>query len=229
LAVTSAKNAAGHSEMSKLISRHARLLFSIGAATVLFFLLPTHWAAITRLLVSWNVGVLMFLMLAFGLMTRLSSAQISERYADEDETAPVILIISVIAAILSMVSIVAFLAMLEQVSETEKSLRIALVAFTVIDAWLLIPTMFTLHYADMFYSSAPDARPLRFPDTQTPAFWDFAYFSFTIAAACQTADVSTAQGAIRKVVIVHSVLSFLFNAAILGLAINVTAGLTGSR
>jgi uncharacterized membrane protein len=89
--------------------------------------------------------------------------------------------------------------------------------------------MFTLHYADMFYSAGSDDRPLRFPDTGMPVFWDFAYFSFTIAAACQTADVSTAQGAIRKVVIAHSVLSFFFNASILGFAINVTAGLIGSH
>lgn len=77
------------------------------------------------------------------------------------------------------------------------------------------------------YSTRPDARPLRFPDTQMPAFWDFAYFSITIAAACQTADVSTTPGAIRKVLIAHSALSFFFN-AILGFAINVTAGLIGN-
>lgn len=215
--------------MTKFFSRHARLLFSTGAASVLFFLLPAHWETITRVLVSWNVGVLMFLMLVFRLMTNLSAAQISERYQEEDETAPVILIISVVAAILAMVSIVVFLAMLDRVSQAEKSMHVALAALTVISAWLLIPTMFTMHYADMFYSAAPDARPLNFPDTQAPAFWDFAYFSFTIAAACQTADVSTAPGAIRKVLIAHSTLSFFFNAAILGFAINVTAGLIGSR
>ncbi|HEY5755855.1 MAG TPA: DUF1345 domain-containing protein [Steroidobacter sp.] len=215
--------------LSKFISRHARLLFSTGAAIALFFLLPEQWAWITRVLVSWNVGVLMFVMLVFHLMTGLSAKQVSERFQEEDPTAPVILIISIVAAILAMVSIVAFLSMLDQLSQTEKSLHVALAAFTVIDAWILIPTMFTTHYADMYYSAAPDARPLRFPDTRMPEFWDFAYFSFTIAAACQTADVSTAPGAIRKVVIVHSILSFIFNAAILGFAINVTAGLTGSR
>jgi uncharacterized membrane protein len=215
--------------MTKLVSHHFRLLFSTGVACVVFFLLPAHWAVITRVLVSWNVGVLMFLMLVFRLMTGLSAAQISERYQDEDETAPVILVISVVAAILAMVSIGAYLSILDQLSETERSLYIALAAFTVIDSWLLIPTMFTMHYADMFYSTAPDARPLRFPDTPMPAFWDFAYFSFTIAVACQTADVSTTPGAIRKVLIVHSVLSFFFNVAILGFAINVTAGLSGSH
>jgi uncharacterized membrane protein len=58
-----------------------------------------------------------------------------------------------------------------------------------------------------------------------PAFWDFAYFSFTIAAACQTADVSTSGTDIRKIVLGHTLISFLFNASILGFAINVTAGL----
>ncbi|WP_129776815.1 DUF1345 domain-containing protein [Peristeroidobacter soli] len=215
--------------MTKFLRRHARLLFSTAVAVVLFFLLPAHWEAITRILVSWNVGVLMFLLLAFWLMTGLSAKQISDRYQEEDETAPGILIISIVAAILAMASIVEFLSMLDQVSEAEKSLHVALAALSVFDAWMLIPTMFTLHYADMFYSAAPDARPLCFPETQKPAFWDFVYFSFTIAAACQTADVSTRPGAIRKVVIAQSVLSFFFNVAILGFAINVTAGLIGNH
>jgi uncharacterized membrane protein len=89
--------------------------------------------------------------------------------------------------------------------------------------------MFTLHYADMFYSVKPNSRPLHFPETVEPVFWDFAYFSFTIAAACQTSDVATTSVSIRKVVIAQTVISFLFNAAILGFAINVTAGLIGGN
>jgi len=93
----------------------------------------------------------------------------------------------------------------------------------------LVPTVFTTHYADMYYSANDDDRPLHFPQTPMPVFWDFAYFSFTIAAACQTADVSTQQAGIRKVVIAHTLISFLFNASILGFAINVTAGLIGGN
>ena len=104
-----------------------------------------------------------------------------------------------------------------------------LAAVTLIDSWLLVPTMFTLHYADMFYSETEKARPLRFPDTPEPVFWDFAYFSFTIAAACQTADVSTLESGVRKWVLAHTLISFLFNASILGFAINVTAGLIGGN
>ncbi|MDE2053020.1 MAG: DUF1345 domain-containing protein, partial [Gammaproteobacteria bacterium] len=75
------------------------------------------------------------------------------------------------------------------------------------------------------YSAPSKDRPLAFPRTEMPSFWDFAYFSFTIAAACQTADVSTTQASIRRVVILHEIVSFAFNVAILGFAINITAGL----
>jgi uncharacterized membrane protein len=100
-----------------------------------------------------------------------------------------------------------------------------LATLTICDSWLLVPTMFTVHYADRFYSEEVSRQPLAFPKTPEPLFWDFAYFSFTIAAACQTADVSTTQSAVRRVVIAHSIISFVFNLAILGFAINVTAGL----
>jgi hypothetical protein len=40
-------------------------------------------------------------------------------------------------------------------------------------------------------------------------------------------DVATKNAAVRKAVIAHTVISFLFNASILGFAINVTAGLIG--
>jgi uncharacterized membrane protein len=198
-------------------------------AGAVFFLLPAHWSALSRVLVSWNCGVALFLVLVHTWMTSLSATQICERFKEEDETAPVILVISILGALLSLVAIVALLATVRQVGIGERTAHVLLAALTVVNSWVLVPTMFTLHYADMFYSAKPDSRPLLFPQTSMPVFWDFAYFSFTIAAACQTADVSTTQGAIRKVVIAHSVLSFLFNASILGFAINVTAGLIGTH
>ena len=213
--------------MIKHFFHHVRLLSSIGTAVVLFFLLPHHLVWLTRVLVSWNVGVLLFLTLIGKMMFSMNASQMSEKFEEEDEAAALILVIGIVGAIMAMASIVAFLSGLNEIAPSEKPVHIALAVITVITTWVLIPTMFTSHYADMFYSTKPKERPLNFPDTGEPVFWDFAYFSFTISAACQTADVSTAQGTIRKVVIAHSVLSFFFNASILGFAINVTAGLIG--
>jgi uncharacterized membrane protein len=213
--------------MKDLFLGHPRLWIAFIAGTALFFFLPHEWSALSRVLVCWNSGVLLFLALIFIWMRRLTAAQICTKYIEEDATAPFILIFVVFAAVVSLFAIVEPLATIKQVSGSVRAAHFALAALTLIDSWVLVPVMFTTHYADMFYSAAADDRPLHFPNTPEPVFWDFAYFSFTIAAACQTADVSTQRADIRRVVIGQTLISFLFNASILGFAINVTAGLIG--
>jgi uncharacterized membrane protein len=215
--------------VNKLVSDHPRLWSSVIVGCVVFFLLPANWSPLTRVLVCWNCGVALFLALIFVWMRRLTAEQICTRYIEEDETGPIIVAVVTIAAMFSLGAIVEPLATLKQVTGTERVGHFALAAFTLVNSWILVPTMFTTHYADMFYSAKEDDRPLRFPETPMPVFWDFAYFSFTIAAACQTADVSTLRAGVRKVVIAHTLVSFLFNASILGFAINVTAGLIGGN
>jgi uncharacterized membrane protein len=213
--------------MKNLFSAHPRIWISCIAGTALFFALPRDWSTLSRVLVCWNAGVILFLALIFFWMARLTAAQICTKYIEEDETAPFILIVVVVAAVASLFAIVEPLATIKQVSGSERTAHFALAALTLIDSWLLVPVMFTTRYADMFYSVAADDRPLHFPNTPEPIFWDFTYFSFTISAACQTADVSTQSAAIRRVVIAHTLIAFLFNASILGFAINVTAGVIG--
>jgi uncharacterized membrane protein len=211
--------------MKKMLVNHPRLFISAAAAAILFFWLPQPWSILSRVLVCWNFGVLLFLALLFVWMRRLTALQMLSRYQEEDESAPFILIAVILAAMLSLVAILDPLASLKAVKGTERIGHFALAALTLVNSWILVPTMFTTHYADKFYSASESQRPLKFPDTPMPAFWDFAYFSFTIAAACQTADVSTQSADIRRIVLGHTLISFLFNASILGFAINVTAGL----
>ncbi len=211
--------------MKKLFVNHPRLWASLLVGTALFFVLPQGWSPLSRILVCWNGGVALFLVLLFFWMRALTPQQICSKYIEEDESAPFILIGVVLAAILSLIAIVEPLANLKSVTGAERAAHFALAATTLASSWILVPTMFASHYADLFYSAPEAQRPLRFPDTPMPVFWDFAYFSFTIAAACQTADVSTMSADIRRIVLGHTVVSFLFNAAILGFAINVTAGL----
>lgn len=215
--------------MKNLFLGHPRLWSSFIVGCVLFFLLPHQWSMLSRVLACWNAGVVLFLVLIFFWMTRLSAAQICTKYVEEDESAPFILVFVIIAAVASLFAIIEPLATIKQVSGSVRAAHFALAALTLIDSWLLVPVMFTTHYADMFYSAAADDRPLRFPNTPEPVFWDFAYFSFTIAAACQTADVSTERTGVRRIVIAQTLISFLFNASILGFAINVTAGLIGGN
>jgi uncharacterized membrane protein len=215
--------------MNKLVLYHPRLWISVAVGCVIYFLLPSQWSTLSRVLVCWNCGVTLFLGLVFVWMTRLTAEQICLRYIEEDESAPFIVAVVTMAALLSLIAIVEPLASLKQTAGAERVAHFTLAALTLVNSWILVPTMFTTHYADMFYSAKEQDRPLRFPETSMPVFWDFAYFSFTIAAACQTSDVSTLNAGVRKAVIAHTVISFLFNASILGFAINVTAGLIGGN
>jgi uncharacterized membrane protein len=202
-----------------------KLLTSIVVGVVLFFLLPGSWPFLARLVLSWNGAVAMFLVWVFVWMRSCSAEQLYLKYKEEDESAVIILATVIIAALLSLVAIIALLSTVRQVSGFERAVHVGLAALTVVSSWMLVPTMFTLHYADEYYSTNDDERPLLFPQTRRPVFWDFAYFSFTIAAACQTADVSTANTSIRKVVLAQSLIAFVFNAFILGFAVNISAGL----
>jgi len=209
----------------KHFHRHLRIWIALGICVVSFFFVPAGLSLITRMLTSWNCGVTFFLVTIYLWMTRMTPEQISAHYIEEDPSAPVILVVATAAALLSVVAIVEPLAALRHGGHGGQLVRFALAPITLINSWLLVPTMFTMHYADMFYSAPAKARPLAFPKTEMPAFWDFAYFSFTIAAACQTADVATTHVSIRRVVTFHEIVSFAFNVAILGFAINITAGL----
>jgi uncharacterized membrane protein len=161
-------------------------------------------------------------------MRHWDARQLRAHYEEEDPTAPVIIIVVVAAALLSLAAIVGLLSTAKQVPSGEKVTHLLLATSTIALSWLLVHTMFTLRYADMYYSVPQDGeRPLIFPGTTEPLFWDFAYFSFTIGVACQTSDVCTNHTEIRKTVTIHSVIAFVFNLAVLGFAINVSASLVG--
>lgn len=84
-----------------------------------------------------------------------------------------------------------------------------------------------MHYAHLYDNNPdPDKPWLLFPDKLAePNYSDFMYFSFTIAVASQTADVAVASPPMRRAVMLQSIISFIFNIAILGLCINISASL----
>ena len=110
-------------------------------------------------------------------------------------------------------------------------LHFLVAALTVIESWLLIHTVFTLHYAHIFYRSEQDLEVegpgggLIFPGEREPDYLDFAYFSFVIGMTCQVSDVNVTSHSLRLLTLLHGLLSFAFNTAILALSINTISSL----
>jgi uncharacterized membrane protein len=115
-------------------------------------------------------------------------------------------------------------------SQTALDLTLGIVAIAT--SWLLLHTAYTMRYAHLYFYTDSD-RPSDSTDTQAgglafvgapPDDLDFAYFAFTIGMAFQTSDTGITTRRMRRVVLVHALLSFVYNTTIVALAISLIAG-----
>lgn len=90
----------------------------------------------------------------------------------------------------------------------------------IILSWLLLHVGFAQIY-EASYASDPAGPNLAFPKRATPLFADFLYFSFTIGTAFATSDARVESSRSRWIVMVHSIVSFLYNALVVAVAFQV--------
>lgn len=211
-----------------IFSRYPRLFIAIALGIGVGFLIPENGRLVTHLLVGWNTTVWSYLGLMAILIKKTTPEQVKKVAEEEDGNGAVFTFTLTVAAMLSLAAIAFELAGAKDLSPALKYLHYAFTGATVFGSWLLIAVVYTIHYAHRFYQSSAGARSLKFPNSdEAPNYWDFLYFSLTISVAAQTSDISVMTTEMRKVVAVQSVLSFIFNAAIVGLSINIAAGLIG--
>lgn len=204
-----------------------RLLSATCVGLLCYLLLPASMGQLQRLLIGWNVLAWLYLALIWYRMLRTASGDIVTIARQQDQSATLVLSMVIVACLISIAAILSELSTLKQLSGTPRLVHVLLTASTLVVSWALLPSTFALHYAHQHYlQRGPDVTPLIFPETcPNPGYWDFLYFSFTLAVASQTADVATGTTEMRRLVLLQSVISFLFNLAILGLSVNVAAGL----
>lgn len=205
---------------------HLALSLLIGG--IVIFLVPASLHSVTRMLIGWNAAVWCYLILMGWLMARASHADVRRIAEQEDNSAAIVLAILSAAAVASLAAIVMELSTVRQLPNADRFAHYILTGATVLGTWFFIATLFTFHYARLFYQATGDRLPLYFPeDESNPDYWDFLYFSFTIAASCATGDVNIMTRELRKTALAQIILSFFFNVAILGFSINIAAGVVG--
>ena len=212
------------SQISRFAAARPRLLSAFALGGVAAAVLPAGQGWLSRLLFGWDIAVWVYLILITMMMLRADPRRIRAVARREDERASAVLAVVCLGVVASMVAIAFELATAKSAGHAQAS-HYAFTGITVLGAWLMVPMMFTVHYAHLYYRSRHEP-PLKFPDEQLePDYWDFLYFSFTIAVASQTADISIRSRAMRRAVLGQSLLSFFFNTSILALSINIAASL----
>ncbi len=123
----------------------------------------------------------------------------------------------------SAIGLVAVVSMIADVDEKFGASAKAVAAAAALLAWFLLHLGFAEQYARTYYALRPD-HALSFPGSKQPNLLDFAYFAFTIGVSFAVSDVETHHRDIRAQVLVHSVLGFFYNAAVIGVAVGVVTG-----
>jgi uncharacterized membrane protein len=172
--------------LKQLWHLHFRLLLSIALGTAIaLILLALPWRMATRVLVGWDAGVTLYLVLTYRVMAGASVARIRQRAAIVDEGAAALLILTPAAALASLVAVVIELGHAPGLSQ------IALAISTIVLSWAFMHSIFALHYAHEFYGEGRDDQMggLIFPGKDEPDYWDFLYYSLVVAMTAQVSDV----------------------------------------
>lgn len=183
------------------------------------------------LIISWDAFALTSLFLAWGGML-INGARARVREAKlQDANRAAIACCMIVAALASLFGAGILLAEAKALTGNQVIGHVTLAAATVAASWFLVHTLLAVHYTHLFFSAREDAansqftQGLAFPEEQEPDFLDFAYFSFVIGMTFQVSDVQVTSRPIRRMVLVHSLLSFVYNTVILAFSINLATTL----
>src|SRR5437870_5907439 len=206
---------------------HHRLLIGFIVAAVVALVLRTH-ALWTASLATYDAFAFAILGLIWVTVTLTPREQIRAVAQRQDVGRTVIFIFVIIVACAALFA-VAFLIRSGK-PERHFSIHLLLALTTVVLSWLLMHAVFGLRYAHRFYddsatSAEKHAGGLTFPEDELPDYRDFAYFSFVIGMTCQVSDVSVTSREMRRLVLLHGILSFGFYTVILALTINTVSSL----
>jgi uncharacterized membrane protein len=217
----------------RVIRARPQLFLSVAFGLVVGFLLPQAMQPVSRALVGWNAFTICYFVLVVTFVIGTTHDTIRERAQHLDEGRFVMLLLTTAIATASFGAVVVQLGSVKGMEGWEKGASVALTIITVLNSWLFLHLTFAFHYAHEYYfeeesdpGEPPEARGgLRFPNTETPQYVDFLYFSYVIGVAFQTADIETCSSPMRVLVATHGVIAFFFNTTILALMVNIASQL----
>lgn len=204
----------------RVIYARPRLFISIALGILAFFPLPGEMRLVTRLLISWDISVALYLILAFAMMYQCGVAHIRRNAILQDDGRFLILMVTAVGAFASIAAIVSELG-----AAHRGPVELAIATLTIALSWAAVHTTFALHYAHDYYRGA-EPGGLQFPSGdqhEDVDYWDFAYFSFVIGMTAQVSDVGITDKTIRRTATAHGIISFVFNTALVALMVNIAA------
>jgi uncharacterized membrane protein len=217
------------------LEAHHRMALSLGFAALVFLLLQGHFQFRTQLIATWDSYAVCLLVLAWMRIVTAQPRTVVRLSTLQPTGRRLIIGFVIVAASASLGSVAYLLATAKGLPHWLIVSHVVLALATIILSWLVLHTIFTLHYAHLYYhehhgnAGTSVCRGLVFPDGEIePDYMDFAYFSFIIGMTSQVSDVQINSRKFRHWALLHGLIAFAFNAAVLALSINILSSLLSS-
>ncbi len=195
---------------------------------VVFLVTPKTWLLDTRILLGWIGFCLTLLVRIWGKILKATPDETHYLATREDDTHVVASAVTLAATLVSLVGVGFILHRVSLIKGTEAFSLTGLAMATVVFSWMLVHSQYTLHYARQFYL---DKGGINFQDgnttLKTPTYLEFAYLSFTIGMTFQVSDTNLTSRAMRRLLLGHAFLSYLYSAVIIAVTVNAVASLLG--
>ncbi|CAN7460041.1 DUF1345 domain-containing protein [Knoellia sp. LjRoot47] len=210
--------------------RRTRIHLAVGGVLLFAGLLVplpagAQWPA--HLLVGWIVGALAFcipvLRLAFRLDASATAGMLEGAEGGRTETD----VIVIIAALASLGAVALMLLGDGSGGASSQVFEGLLSVLAVAAGWLALHTTYVLRYARHYLVNEPGC--IDFNGEDPPRLSDFAYLSFTLGMTYQVSDTALKTPEVRRLVLRHTLLSYLFGTVIVAATINLVVGLASAN
>jgi len=177
---------------------------------------------LTHIMFGWDFFCLALILLHWYMFYHTSATQTHLKAKMQDETRGETFAIVVVSTFAGLLAVILLL-----LDKEIKTLDLVTAISGMFLSWALVHTTFTMRYAHLYYGDSGNKNGgLDFPGDEEPDFIDFAYFAFVIGMTFQVSDVEISSRRIRRLTLLHSIISFIFNTVIVALTINALAGLS---
>ncbi len=199
------------------------------AAIVYTLLLKSRLDFLLKIMIIWEAFAISYIITSWIVFFTSTPLHIRKHCSQEDGSRLYVFLLILFTSFASLFAVL-LLMLSKEAKDTPHIIYIPVAISGMLFSWLMVHTLFGFHYAHLYYGNDKDdpskhAGGLEFPKDSKPDYLDFAYFSFVIGMTFQVSDTDVTSKIIRRVVLLHGLLSFGLNTFVVALTINLIAGL----
>jgi uncharacterized membrane protein len=213
-------NAAPRREVSARVRVAVSFVAGVCVAVATLFVVGVRLAPVA----GWDGSAIVYLTWMWATISRLDAAQTETRAIREDPGQVVADAMLLSASVISLLTVVIVLIDAGNSTGATKDLLVGLGIISVVLAWGMVHTVFTLRFARLYYGDPRGG--IEFNQEEPPRYSDFAYLAFTIGMTFQVSDTNLKTEQIRATALRQGLLSYMFGTVIIATTINLVAGLT---